>query len=108
MGITGGKSSVEVTTQVKELEIKKDELAEEAKAIPKDFKKIEHIPVQIDLKRAHLGIVGSKANVHEQLKYLLAQMTFFQSYRDLQIIFIHNKDYDEEISFPVAGRQSAG
>lgn len=99
MGITGGKSSVEVTTQVKELEIKKDELAEEAKAIPKDFKKIEHIPVQIDLKRAHLGIVGSKANVHEQLKYLLAQMTFFQSYRDLQIIFIHNKDYDEEFEY---------
>lgn len=99
LGYYRGKSSVEVTTQVKELEIKKDELAEEAKAIPKDFKKIEHIPVQIDLKRAHLGIVGSKANVHEQLKYLLAQMTFFQSYRDLQIIFIHNKDYDEEFEY---------
>lgn len=99
LGYYRGKSSVEVTTQMKELEMKKDELAEEAKEIPKDFKEIEHIPVQIDLKRAHLGIVGSKANVHEQIRYLLAQMTFFQSYRDLQIVFIHNREYDKEFGY---------
>ncbi|MBP3459050.1 MAG: type VII secretion protein EssC [Lachnospiraceae bacterium] len=99
LGYYRGKSSVEVTTQLKDLEIKKDELAEEAKAIPKDFRKIDHIPVQIDLKRAHLGLVGSKANVHEQIKYLLAQITFFQSYRDLQIILIHNRGYDEEFEY---------
>lgn len=99
LGYYRGKSKIEVTTQINELEMKKDELTEEAKAIPKDFRKIDHIPVQIDLKRSHLGIVGSKANVHEQIKYLLAQMTFFQSYRDLQIILIHNKIYDEEFEY---------
>lgn len=99
LGYYRGKSKIEVTTQINELEMKKDELTDEAKAIPKDFRKIDHIPVQIDLKRAHLGIVGSKANVHEQIKYLLAQITFFQSYRDLQIILIHNKAYDEEFEY---------
>lgn len=99
LGYYVGKSSVEVTTQVKELDIKKDELLEKAKAVSKDFKNIEQIPVQIDLKKAHLGIVGSKANVHEQIKYLLAQLTFFQSYRDLQVIFIHGKEYNSEFEY---------
>lgn len=99
LGYYRGKSKIEVSTQINELEMKKDELTDEAKTIPKDFRKIDHIPVQIDLKRAHLGIVGSKANVHEQIKYLLAQITFFQSYRDLQIILIHNKAYDEEFEY---------
>lgn len=99
LGYYRGKSSVEVTTQLKELEVKKDELAQEAREIPKDFKNIDRIPVPIDLKRAHLGIVGSKANVHEQIKYLIAQLTFFQSYRDLQIVLIHNKEYDKEFDY---------
>ncbi len=99
LGYYRGRSNIEVTAQIKGLEVSKDELEEEAKAIPKDFRYTEHMPVQIDLKRAHLGIVGSKANVHEQIKYLLAQITFFQSYRDLQVIFIHNKEYDREFEY---------
>lgn len=99
LGYCRGKSKIEVTTQINELEMKRDELTDEAKAIPKDFRRIDHIPVQIDLKKAHLGIVGSKENVHEQIKYLLAQITFFQSYRDLQIILIHNKAYDKEFEY---------
>ncbi len=99
LGYCTGESSIRVTTQAKEFELKKDELLEMAKEIPKDFKKINHIPVTIDLKRAHLGLVGSKKNVHEQIKYLLAQLTFFQSYRELQVIFIHNREYDEEFKY---------
>ncbi len=38
----------------------KDELIECAKKIPKEFKKVEQIPVEIDLKKAHLGLVGNK------------------------------------------------
>ncbi len=41
--------------------------------------KVERSPYEIDLKKAHLGLVGNKRNIHEQLKYLLAQLNFFQS-----------------------------
>lgn len=99
LGYYRGKSGIEVSTQVKELEMKKDELVEQAREIPRDFKKIDHIPVEVDLKKAHLGLVGSKQNIHEQIKTLLAQLTFFQSYRDLQIIFIHNEKYDDVFSY---------
>lgn len=99
LGYYQGGSSVTVEFKEKELDVNKDELIDDAQEIVKEYGKIEHIPVEIDLKRAHLGLVGSKANVHEQLKYIMAQLTFFHSYHDLQIIFIHNGDYDDSFHY---------
>ncbi len=81
------------------LQMEKDDLLEEAKLIVEDYQYIEHKPVQIDLKKAHLGIVGEKVEVHEQLKWFLAQLTFFQSYHDLEIIMLYNQDDQKEFDF---------
>lgn len=99
MGFHKGKSKVDVSFSGKELEVKKDELTQKAEEIAKEFRLIQDVPVVVDLKRAHLGLVGSKTNVHEQLKYLLAQITFFQSYHDLQIIHIHDGKYKKEFDY---------
>ncbi len=99
LGFCRGKSQVEVSFAGKELEIKKDELTKKAEDIVKEFRQIPDVPVTVDLKRSHLGIVGTKSDVHEQLKYLLAQITFFRSYHDLQIIHIHDAKYKEEFSY---------
>lgn len=99
LGYCEGTSKINVSFDSKEIEMSSDELSELAKEIPEEFRKIKRVPVTVDLKRAHLGIVGSKKNVHEELKDILAQITFFQSYHDLQIIFIHGEDYDEKFSY---------
>lgn len=99
VGYHRGESKVQVTFQNKELELTKDELVAKAKRIPQEYEKIDNIPVEIDLKRAHLGLVGSKRNIHEQLKYMLAQLTFFHSYHDLQIVFIHSGAYEEDFKY---------
>lgn len=99
LGFHQGRSRVEVSFSGKELEIKKDELTQKAEEIAKEFRLIEDVPVVVDLKRAHLGLVGSKANVHEQLKYLLAQVTCFQSYHELQILHIHDAKYKERFDY---------
>ena len=99
LGYYTGKSSVKVTYQKDDIEVDKDELKELAKEIPKEYKAVDYLPMGVDLKKAHLGIVGSKPNVHEQLKYMLMQLTFFQSYRELQVVFIHNEAYKEEFSY---------
>lgn len=99
LGYCSGSSKVTVAYAKDELDMQKDELIDLAREIPKEYGKIEQIPVTVDLKKAHLGLVGSKANIHAQLKYLLMQLTFFQSYHDLQIIFIHNEAYKQEFSY---------
>lgn len=99
LGYYSGSSKIKVEYGRDNLEIETDSLVDNAKRIVKDYGKIDHIPVYIDLKNAHLGLVGSKKNIHEQLKCLLVQLTFFQSYHDLQIIFIHKETYKEDFSY---------
>lgn len=99
LGYREGKSQIEVAFSGKELETKKDELTRQAEDIVKEYKTIGNIPLVIDLKKAHLGLVGSKENVHEQLKYLMAQITFFQSYHDLQVIHIHDARYKKKFDY---------
>ena len=99
LGYRRGSSRVAVTFAKDDLELSQDELLETAREIPKEYAEIQGIPVAVDLKKANLGIVGSRENVHEQLKYLLLQLTFFQSYRDLQIVFLHHEAYREEFSY---------
>ena len=78
------------------LKVEKDPLELEAKAIRDEFAYIDHKPVIVDLKKTHLGIVGEKAHIHEQLKLIIAQLTFAQSYHDLQIINIFDSKYNED------------
>ena len=99
LGYRSGKSRINVTYEEKELDLTRDELIERAKKIPEEFKEIDGIPVEIDLKRSHLGLVGNKRNIHEQLKYMMAQLTFFHSYHDLQIVFIHSGAYREDFRY---------
>ncbi len=91
--------SFPITMQSKEMELEKDELEEEALSIKRGFEHIENKPVVIDLKQAHLGLVGEKDIIHEQLKILVAQLTFFHSYHELEIINIFNDKYNDDFKW---------
>ena len=99
LGYYTGKSNIHVTYKKDDIEVDKDELRELAKEIPREYRDVDYLPMRVDLKKSHLGLVGSKKNVHEQLKYMLMQLTFFQSYRELQIVFIHNEAYKKDFSY---------
>jgi S-DNA-T family DNA segregation ATPase FtsK/SpoIIIE len=99
LGYYKGLSDIQVTYEKDELEIEKDELKDLAKELYKEYGKLEHIPLTVELRKTHLGLVGSKKNIHEQLKSILLQLTFFQSYHDLQIIFLHHEAYKEDFSY---------
>ncbi len=81
------------------MEYEKDELQIEGEALKNTFMYLKEKPMIVDLKKAHLGLVGDKENVQEQLKLLVTQLAFAQSYHDLQIVAIYNKMYDEEFSW---------
>ncbi len=77
----------------------KDELELEGENLRNTFQRLEEKPRIIDLKKAHLGLVGDKECVHEQLNLLITQLAFAQSYHDLQIITIYDREYDEEFEW---------
>ncbi|MCR5216095.1 MAG: type VII secretion protein EssC [Lachnospiraceae bacterium] len=99
LGYRSGASKVKVSYQNDDFELDKDPLVTIAKKIPEEFKKISDIPVMVDLKKAHLGLVGSKKNIHEELRYLFMQLCFFQSYHDLEIVFLYQDAYREEFQY---------
>ncbi len=80
----------------KELAMEDDVLEAEAQEICNRLGTIENKPVVIDLKQAHVGLVGQKDVIHEQLKLILSQLAFAQSYHELQIINIYDKKYRED------------
>lgn len=90
------KASFSVSYQDDELKMEEDELDKKAKDLVEKFAYIEDKVVTVNLKNAHLGLVGEKEIILEQLKLIVAQLTFQQSYHDLQIVLIHNKKYNDE------------
>lgn len=93
------KVSFKVEYAYKELSLNNDPLEMEAKEICDNLGMIPQKPVVIDLKKAHLGLVGEKEVIHGQLKLILTQLVFAQSYHDLQIINIYNQKYREDFEW---------
>lgn len=91
-------SKFKIKMEVSELSTKKDILEEEAKAVVNEFSKIQQ-PVVVDLKKAHMGLVGEKGIIHDQLKLIISQLTFFHSYHDLEIVCIYHESYDNEFQW---------
>jgi len=102
LAVSLGRAYVPCNFKIKmaadDLNTKKDELTENARGIVEEFSNMEQ-PVVVDLKRAHMGLVGEKGVIHEQLKLIIAQLTFFQSYHDLEMVTIYNEKYDDDFQW---------
>lgn len=81
------------------LAIEKDKLQDAAHDIYQEYATIQNKPIMIDLKKSHLGVVGEKKDIHQQLKNYLAQLSFFQSYQDVEIIMLYNKEYINDFDY---------
>ncbi len=99
MGYFDGNSALDIKYARDELTVEKDDLEIKAKDTVKEFKKMKNIPLSVSLRKANLGLVGSKENVNKKLKRLLAQITFFHSYHDLEIVFINDAKYEKDFEY---------
>lgn len=66
----------------------KDLLVQEMREVGEAYQCVENMPTVIDLKHAHLGLVGEKAYIHRQITAILAQLAFFQSYLEVEIVLL--------------------
>ena len=73
-------------------DVKKDPLFEEMETVAKAHYMLKDMPTVIDLKNAHLGLVGEKPYIHRALYSILSQLCFFQSYHDIEIILLTDEE----------------
>jgi S-DNA-T family DNA segregation ATPase FtsK/SpoIIIE len=86
LGTSECNPSFEINAKLDDVEYKNDHLYVAMKDIYTEFKTIKDVPVVIDLKNAHLGIVGESEYIHNQLFAIITQLCFLQSYHDMEII----------------------
>lgn len=96
LGSISTEVSFKISIDYKELELERDSLEQEAKDMKDGLSTIQDKPVAADLKRAHIGLVGEKDIIHEQLKIIVSQLAFFHSYHELQIINIYDAKYNDD------------
>ncbi|MCL2595229.1 MAG: type VII secretion protein EssC, partial [Promicromonosporaceae bacterium] len=67
-------------------------LVDQVKDVLAEHQVVEEMPVVVDLKAAHLGLVGDAAHVHRLISGLLLDLCFFQSYHDIEVIVLTNEE----------------
>lgn len=96
LSISLGKEYAPVSFRVnladKAISAKENPLYEEARELKNEYSMLQRELV-IDLKRTNLGLVGTKALIHEQLKAYICRLATFHSYRDLQIVVLYDDKY---------------
>ncbi|MDD3140062.1 MAG: type VII secretion protein EssC, partial [Lachnospiraceae bacterium] len=87
-----------VEDSAKELETEKNPFREEVKEMKQRYGTIDK-PQVVDLKNSHIGLVGEKSVIHEQLKNYIAQIAFAQSYHEVQFIAVYEECYEEHFAW---------
>jgi S-DNA-T family DNA segregation ATPase FtsK/SpoIIIE len=100
VGVGNAPSSYRVKPLDEKVQEDEDELMEEARAVYGLYATVPDMPKAVNLKKAHLGLVGDKKHLHEQLNLLFLQIAFSQSYHDVEIIFVYDgAKYKDEFSW---------
>ena len=68
-----------------------DPLVAEMQQLCEKYSYIDNMPIVLDLKKAHVGIIGETRFTHSVIKNIVAQLCFFHSYHDVEIIAIFEK-----------------
>ena len=95
LGFSDALTSYSVKYKNNLLDMDKDELKKEMLDVVPEFLSVKDVPVVIDLKETHLGIVGGRKETVNCLNSIIAQLCYLQSYHDIEIIMlVDEKDYD--------------
>ena len=87
--------SFDIKTNIEEIKMEEDELKEEMESLSDEYNTVDNMPININLRKSHLGLVGRRSYIKEQLVSYIIQLCFLQSYHDLEIIFL-TEQKDEE------------
>lgn len=92
LGKEYASTSFRISLADKGISAKENPLYEEAKELKGEYSMLQR-EVILDLKKSNLGLVGTKALIHEQLKAYICRIATFHSYRDLQIVVFYDDKY---------------
>jgi S-DNA-T family DNA segregation ATPase FtsK/SpoIIIE len=69
-----------------------DPLSQEMHTMGASYQAVPDMPTVVDLKRAHLGLVGEPPYIRCQLVSILTQICFYHSYHDIEVILLVDEE----------------
>lgn len=95
LGIAPQPTSFKIKNQKEVIGEVEDVLEKEMHDVINTYNYIADMPVVIDLKKSHLGLVGEQKNIHKMLTTIITQICFHQSYHDVEIVTLINEKDDK-------------
>lgn len=77
----------------------KDELNDVVNDVFSQYNQLRNVKKTVDLKESHLGLVGNKNDIHNEMKRMIVELAFFHSYHDLNIVMLTNEEDGKEFEF---------
>ncbi|MDR2546453.1 MAG: type VII secretion protein EssC [Lachnospiraceae bacterium] len=99
LGLSIVAASYKIKSPDSRVDVSEDTLSKDMREIVSSYQIIEKMPTIIDLKNAHLGLVGSKADIKKVVSYTLLQLCFFQSYHDMEVMIFVEEDERNEFEW---------
>lgn len=99
VGSHASKPTYKLTYEIDDLKYDKDSLFDEGQQVFDKFNYIPDVPCIIDLKSTNLGLVGNKTLIINELKRIILDLSFFQSYHDLNLVLLVDDQYKSEFDF---------
>ncbi|MBE6009768.1 MAG: type VII secretion protein EssC [Lachnospiraceae bacterium] len=94
VGTYYGKASFSIEDKTTGLDLDTDEYLEDGRYLKETYSYLEK-PKIVDLKNTHVGLIGEKHVIHEQLKIYISQLSAAHSYHELQFIIVcSEEDHD--------------
>ena len=94
------KASYKINVPKNSLELEEDEYMKELLQVAKECRYVNNVPITIDLKKhASVGIIGNKIKRDALTKNLIYQATAHHNYDDLKLIFICDKEEEQNYNF---------
>ncbi|MCU9612784.1 type VII secretion protein EssC [Caldibacillus lycopersici] len=73
-----------------------DELIEDFHTLVNVYKKVENVPLSIEIRTGAVGLIGKPAIVKNEIHQLIGQLAFFHSYHDVRFVAIfHEEEYKD-------------
>lgn len=91
VGLGQGDLQADIQYNKKTFSVTGDNLQEELYTLCSAPKKLNNIPIVVDIFKEHIsGVIGEKDEVHQLIKELVLQLVTYYSFEDVKLVFLYD------------------
>ncbi len=99
MGYTDVDPHYQIKFNNSVLELEEDVLVNKTKELYSHYNRIKNVKYSVDLKENHIGVIGERRLVFDEIKRLILEISCFHSYHDVNLVLLYDQQYKQDFQF---------